>query len=96
MFTRNVGQIFVAAVAVTALCAGAHAEKTVYKWVDEDGVAHFSDSPPAESNPGDTETLTIPKTPPNVAPAQPAATSPTVSVPVAANQSIQPQTEMPP
>jgi hypothetical protein len=96
MFVRNVGKILVAAVAVTAICAGAYAEKTVYKWVDEDGVAHFSDSPPAESNPGDTETLTIPKTPPSVAPVQPAAPTPAASVPVAENQSTQPQKEMPP
>ena len=27
-------------------CAITYAQQTVYKWVDEDGVVHFSDEPP--------------------------------------------------
>jgi len=61
--------------ALTAFCTDAVAEKTVYKWVDEDGVVHFSDAPPAGADPGETETLTMPKSPTNVRPAQPVVSS---------------------
>ncbi len=94
MFTTNIGRVFAIVVALATVCAAAYAEKTVYKWVDEDGVAHFSDAPPAESNPADTETLTIPKTPPNATPAQAVAKPPAAPVPVAENQPT--PTEMPP
>ncbi len=96
MFTKNIGHIFVTAIALSAVCAGVYAEKTVYKWVDEDGVVHFSDAPPAESSPVETETLTIPKTPPNVTPAQPVVKSPAASVAVDDKQSKQVKTEIPP
>jgi hypothetical protein len=71
--------VLLTAIAIMALCTGAIAEKTVYKWVDEDGVVHFSDAPPADSNPAQAETLTIPKSPVNVSPTQPVAMSPAVS-----------------
>ncbi len=95
MFIRNIGQIFVTAIALSAVCASVYAEKTVYKWVDEDGVVHFSDAPPAESSPIETETLTIPKTPPNVTPAQPVASPPVVSAAADEVRSKQPEAEIP-
>jgi len=96
MFARNVGQIIAITIALTAVCAGVYAEKTVYKWVDEDGLVHFSDAPPAESSPVETETLAIPKTPPNETPAQP-VDNPAVVPPVADDVgSKQPEAEMPP
>ena len=96
MFTRNIGQILVIAIALTAVCTGVYAQKTVYKWVDEDGVVHFSDAPLDEWNPVETETLTTAKPPPNVTPAQPAAKSPTASETDDENQSKQPEAEIPP
>ena len=95
MFTKNIGQIIVTAIALSAVCAGVYAEKTVYKWVDEDGVVHFTDAPPAESSPIETETLTIPKTPPNVTPAQPVASTPVVSAAADEVRSKQPEAEIP-
>jgi hypothetical protein len=67
------GQMIAITLALTAVCTGAHAEEKVYKWVDEDGVVHFSDAPPAEGDSSDAETLVIPKSPPVATPAQPAA-----------------------
>ncbi len=96
MFTRTIGQIFAITIALTAVCAGVYAEKTVYKWVDEDGVVHFSDAPPAELNPVETETLTIPKSPPTVTPAQPVANPPAVSAASDDKRSKQPETKTPP
>ena len=79
MFSSDAGRIFVIVVGLTALCSAANAGKTVYKWVDEDGHVHFSDSPPAESQTADTETMLIPKSPPPVAPAETAKT-PTAAI----------------
>ena len=95
MFSRDAGRIFVIVVGLTALCSAANAGKTVYKWVDEDGHVHFSDSPPAESQTADTETMLIPRSPPPVAPAE------TVKAPAAATetddniQTEQPKAETP-
>lgn len=35
--------------ATAALCAGSLSAQQVYKWVDQDGTVHFTDSPPDES-----------------------------------------------
>ena len=96
MFTTNVGQVIAIAIALTAICASVNAQKTVYKWVDEDGVVHFSDAPPAEANPAEAETLVIPKSPPLATPAQPAAKPAVVSKTSDNNQSKQPEAESPP
>jgi hypothetical protein len=95
MFSRNVGQVFFLAIALTAFCSGANAEKTVYKWVDKDGVVHFSDAPPAESNAVETETLIIPKSPPVVTPDPSAASPPAVSATADKKPPKQPEAEVP-
>ncbi len=78
--TRNrSGQMIAIAIAITVFCAGAYAEKTVYKWVDENGVVHFSDAPPTEASLDEAETIVIPKSPPVAAPPEPAARPPAVS-----------------
>ena len=82
MYTRAVGQIIVLAIAVTVVCASANAQQTVYKWTDEDGVVHFSDSPPAKSETAGVETVAIPKAPP-----APPAIQSTTSVPAPARPS---------
>ena len=96
MFTRIVGQYIIAATALTICCAGANAQQTVYKWVDEDGVVHFSDSPPDQSNPADTETVFIPKAPPAPVAVQPAAGKPVASVQTAENNTTRPAREAAP
>jgi len=94
MFVRNTVQIFALAIALAlvAVGAGAKAEQKVYKWVDEDGVVHFSDAPPAESSPVDVETVNIPKSPSVTTPAQPVVKTPVASAPSSRVQSKQPAT----
>ena len=96
MTPSRFGQMIAISLALTAVCAGAHAEETVYKWVDEDGVVHFSDAPPAEGDPSDAETVIIPKSPPVAAPAQPAAKPATVPQTSSSSQSKKPAAETPP
>lgn len=94
MFTRKVGQLFALAVILTAVCASVNAENKVYKWVDEDGVVHFSDTPPAESSPAETDIITIPKSEPNTTAVQAAAETPAVSATVDEMPSDQPVTKI--
>ena len=96
MTAKRFGQMIAIALALTAVCAGVYAEKTVYKWVDEDGVVHFSDALPAEAEPADAEILVIPKSPPVTAPAQPAAKPATVPQTSSSSQSKTPAAETPP
>jgi len=97
MTRRITGQMIAItiAIALTVVCAGAYAEKTVYKWVDENGVVHFSDAPPAEANPAEAETIVIPKSPSVSAPAQPVARPTTVSQQSDNNQSKKPAAKTP-
>lgn len=96
MTPSRFGQMIAISLALTAVCAGAPAEETVYKWVDEDGVVHFSDAPPAEGDPSDAETLVIPKSPPVAAPAQPMAKPATAPQTSSSSQSKKPVAETPP
>lgn len=74
MLIRNIGQAIVLVIAVAVFCSGANADKTVYKWVDEDGQVHFGDAPPDNSSSTETETLVIPKSPAQASPTQPVVT----------------------
>ena len=79
MTLKRLRQVATVAIVLTAVCVSAYAQKTVYKWVDEDGVVHFSEAPPGEENTAESETVVIPKSPPAPATAQPAASPATVS-----------------
>ena len=50
--------------------ASVYAQQTVYKWVDEEGVVHFSEAPPEESPTVEVDTFTTDPAPPYVPPAQ--------------------------
>lgn len=50
--------------------AGTCAQEKVYKWVDEDGVVHFSEQPPDESLDVDVETIKTDPAPRYVPPVQ--------------------------
>lgn len=39
--------VFILGIVLTVLCASVYAQQKVYKWVDEDGVVHFSEERPA-------------------------------------------------
>jgi hypothetical protein len=49
MSTKNGSWVFALGMILTVFCASVCAQQTVYKWVDEEGVIHFGDEPPGES-----------------------------------------------
>lgn len=63
MFMKNAGRILVIAIATTVVCSLAPGQSTVYKWVDAEGVVHFSDAPPDAAKSGDVESVVIPPGP---------------------------------
>ena len=44
---------------IALLGPATHGEATIYKWVDQDGIVHFSDSPPASGQ--EVETIKTPE-----------------------------------
>ena len=96
MLARNGDRFILLGIILTVVCAGVYAQQTVYKWVDEDGVVHFSESPPDESEAVESEILITAKPPPYVPPAQPVAKARTVSEMDDEYQSAQPEIETPP
>ena len=46
MITRSIGRMVAMCIALMFLAVGAGAQQTVYKWVGEDGVVHFGETPP--------------------------------------------------
>ncbi len=93
MLANNGGRVILLGLILTVACAGVYAQQTVFRWVDEDGVVHFSDAPPDESEAVESETLTTAKPPPYVAPAQPVVKSPAASEMDREKQSVQPEIE---
>lgn len=67
------------ALALAALSAGAQAP--IYRWVDADGVVHFSDAPPAASQAVEAETLIVPSSAPQVGAERPRTNTPVESFP---------------
>lgn len=68
MLSGNVNKIVVLGIALILGMAGAQAQQKVYKWVDEDGVVHFGDSPPDDSVTTETITTAPPPPPPPTSP----------------------------
>lgn len=74
-FLKNSGLMFVLGGFLTFALAAGHAQQTVYKWLDEDGVIHFSDEPPDEAL--HAEMITTDRSPPRQIPlARPPAKPP--------------------
>lgn len=81
---------------LSAACVNTYAQQTVYRWVDEDGVVHFSEEPPKESNDVKVEVVTTDPSPP---PAPRASTTVKSTAPTAAQiqrQSTLPERQTPP
>jgi hypothetical protein len=72
MFNRKRAWILALGIILMVVGANVDAQQTVYKWVDKDGVVHFSDEPPVQSEAVKTETITTAKPQPYEPPAQPA------------------------
>ena len=99
MITRRIGRILAMCIALMFLAVGIEAQQTVYKWVDEDGVVHFGQSPPAGVEAERITTAAAPQAVPQQAPASAAPVSepadaprpeepPAAPEPVAATTSI--------
>ena len=96
MLANNGGRVILLGIILTVACASVNAQQTVFRWVDEDGVVHFSDAPPDESEAVESETFTTEKPPPSIAPAQPVVKSPAASETEGEKQSAPPEIETPP
>ena len=75
--------------------ASVYAQQKVYKWVDEEGVVHFSEEPPGESPKVEVETFTTDPAPPYVPPAQMNIRSQSAPETDVENQSAQPEIQIP-
>jgi hypothetical protein len=83
-------------IGLLASMAGPYAQETVYKWVDEEGVVHFSEQPPDESLGAKVETVTTDRAPRSVAPPPPAVKAAPARETRSASHSAQPQIQTQP
>jgi hypothetical protein len=72
-----------------------YAQQKVYKWVDKEGVVHFSEEPPDESLEVEVKEFTTEPAPPYVPPTQTIAKSRSPSETDVPIQSAQPEIQMP-
>ena len=91
MLTKNGGTVFALGVILAVVCGSVYAQQKVYKWVDEEGVVHFSEEPPIESTEAEVDVFTTDPAPPYVPPAQTTIKSPSASETDVAIQSTQPE-----
>jgi len=96
MLTKNGGWVFALGIILPIVCASVYAQQTVYKWVDEEGVVHFSEEPPGESPKIEVDVFTTDAAPPYVPPAQTTVKSPSASEADVAYQSAQPDIQIRP
>ena len=89
MLIRNGGTLVGLGMILLIALGSAYAQQKVYKWVDEDGVVHFGDEPPAESGEAEVEIFTTDPPPKYVPPVEPQIQSPSTSETVARAQPAQ-------
>ena len=99
MFAISSGRILVLGIVLAFVATSASAQQEVYKWVDKDGVTHFSATPPTESELANTDgsvgSRILAPTEPETSTSQPIARSAAVPETDAA-QAIQPEVEAQP
>ena len=95
MLTRNGWGAIALGIVLTVLCASVYAQQKVYKWVDEDGVVHFSEELPAVPPDVKVEVITTDPAPPPVPRAQTTVKSPPPTAAQVENQPTQPAPEIP-
>ena len=83
------------AIGLLSSAAGVDAQQKVYKWVDEDGVVHFSDEPPDESSEFEVEAITTEPAPPHTPAPRTQIKSPSPSA-RKVEQPAQPEARTPP
>jgi hypothetical protein len=91
MSAKNGSGILALGIILTVVWANVSAQQKVYKWVDEEGVVHYSEEPPGESPKAEVETFTTDPAPPYVPPAQATVKSQPASETDVAKQSTQPE-----
>jgi hypothetical protein len=98
MLTKTSGVILVLGIILAFFCESVYAQKTVYKWVDENGVVHYGEEPPAGESPDvDVETFTTDPAPAYIPPAQTTVKSHSPSAADVENKPTQPDApESPP
>jgi hypothetical protein len=96
MLTKNGVGFFALGIILAVACGSVHAQQTIYKWEDKDGVVHFSEEPPDESAEAEVKVITTDPSPPNVPPAQTTTESLSASESDVENQSAQPETQVRP
>jgi hypothetical protein len=98
MLTKTNGVILVLGIILAFFCESVYAQKTVYKWVDENGVVHYGEEPPAGESPDvDVETFTTDPAPAYIPPAQTTVKSHSPSAADVENKPTQPDApESPP
>ena len=93
MLTKTNGVILVLGIILAFFCESVYAQKTVYKWVDEDGVVHYGEEPPAGESPDvDVETFTTDPAPAYIPPAQKTVKSHSSSAADVENHQVKPET----
>jgi len=98
MFASNGWGAFALGIVLTVLCASVYAQQKVYKWVDEDGVVHFSEELPTVPPDVKVEVITTdPSPPPPPVPrAKTTVKSPPHTAAQVESQSMRPAPEIPP
>ena len=96
MFNREGAWILALGIILMVVGANVDAQQTVHKWVDKDGVVHFSDEPPVESEGAKIDTITTDKPPPYEPPAQPAVKSRAAPEEPVEKRSVEPKTDTAP
>ena len=96
MMHKNLGLLIAAGLILAVACANTYAQQTVYKWVDEDGVVHFSEEPPKVPPDVKVEVVTTDPAPPTVPKAPTRAKSPPPTTAKVESQSMQPEPQVPP
>lgn len=96
MLTRNSVCVLALGIILMVIGANVDAQQTVYKWIDKEGVVHFSDELPDESEAVKIETITTAKPPPYEPRTQPAIRLPAASEEPGEKQSAKPETNNPP
>ena len=95
MLTKNGFTVLALGMILVLVCGSVYAQQKVYRWVDEEGVVHFSEEPPGESTKVEVEAFTTDPAPPYVPPAQTAVKSPSASEKDVENQTAQPEIQTP-